>query len=101
MREPSLHKDRTIHKITIPITDEVTVHDPGFSEGMVVHVEADPTAPNRLICIWFLVECNENRGEPVTFRVYGTGHTIEAGSKRFLGTVVCPNALVFHVFEEV
>ncbi|URG17435.1 hypothetical protein Mbo2_065 [Rhodococcus phage Mbo2] len=100
MQEPRLDANRVIHKLTLTITDRIEAST-ALNSGQVVHVEADPTAPDRRICIWYIIDQNwAYNTETVAFRIFGTGHPID-GPHQYLGTAITATALVFHVFLEV
>lgn len=49
-------------------------------------------------CIWALVEPDMEH-QTRKFLVVGTGHEVDPGSSKFIGTVQMANGLVWHIFE--
>lgn len=51
------------------------------------------------VCVWAEVQ-TENGPAPRYFEVFGTGHRIPLGKRKYLGTVQLEEgSLVFHVYE--
>jgi hypothetical protein len=86
---------RTIWKYTLPIDDIVTVSMPRGAQVLSV-AEQDGQ-----VCVWALVHSLQ-APDPVLFRICGTGHPVGncVGAGDFIGSVVMPNGLVWHVFRE-
>jgi len=86
---------RTIWKYQFDTTDSFGLQIPEGAEILSVQVQHGKP------CMWVLVD----KDKPVVqrrFRVYGTGHPIEAVGLTFLGTYqVCNGDLIFHVFEHI
>lgn len=83
-----------IHKVCLSMTYSQTRKLPRDSQILKI----DEQHCN--LCIWYCFNqaVAEDRVER-TFKIYGTGHDINAADK-YLGTVVMNNGLVWHVFEE-
>lgn len=85
---------RTIWKYELPISDKVSVPMPRGAQVLSVAEQYGK------LCVWALVSTTQEK-EPQRFGIYGTGLPAEdAGAGYFLGTVVMPNGLVWHVFRE-
>lgn len=84
-----------IHRITLDVQDE---------QALVMHPAAQilSVAPTRdggssQIDLWFTAYPNDRTHSDRPVYMAGTGHPIPDG--RFVGTVVTPSGLVWHVFE--
>ena len=87
-------KTKVVFKYVIPANDVATIRMPINSELLTVHAQRND------ICLWALVDPDEQRTEDVTFRIAGTGHILANGKFFYIGTVFFAEAqLVFHVFE--
>lgn len=83
----------------IPITDEFTL--PISPTAVPLSVAPSRSNPTTHIDVW--VRTPNGRPDPRTeyavLRIAGTGHDVDdAAATNFLGTVVLPAGLVFHVF---
>lgn len=66
----------------------------------VCHVGIDPSGDPSLPCLWIEVDTEAlHLTEERLFRFVGTGHPVPIGST-FVGSVVTPVGLVWHVYEE-
>lgn len=87
----------------LSITDYQVVDLP--ARGSLVSVAVSRTAPDDLIDLWSIDEQVEG-GRQVGVYIVGTGNPAPVGIshpaiRRFIGTVVTPCGLVWHVFEGV
>lgn len=83
---------KTIWKYELNV--ETMILMPSGAEILSAHTQADS------VCLWVLVDPNAEE-EKRTFTVYGTGDKVKPSSE-YIGTVLmCNDALVFHVFENV
>lgn len=83
-----------IHRVTIPIADEQIVEM--HNAGTILSVAPTRDGRSDVVDLWFTTYEHELTGSrPV--RMAGTGHPRPYG--RFIGTVVTPAGLVWHVFE--
>ncbi|MGB7236730.1 MAG: hypothetical protein WBD41_12195 [Rhodococcus sp. (in: high G+C Gram-positive bacteria)] len=83
----------------IPITDEFTL--PIQPSAVPLSVAPSRTDPSSHIDVWVRVPTGRPgpRSEYAVLRIAGTGHYVDdADATNFLGTVVTPSGLVFHVF---
>lgn len=95
-----------ILRYELDITDHQEL--PLDSNSVPVSVAVSRTDPNGKIDLWVLV--NDGSGTPTPFNgskrnrsvlIAGTGHPIPPGvnvTHKFIGTVVTPSDLVWHVF---
>lgn len=86
----------SVFKYLLPVSDEVYVAMP---EGAKVLKVAEQ---HNQICVWALVDQDEDVCENRKFRIAGTGHPMKASDDyEYIGSVVNFNGrnLVFHVFE--
>lgn len=83
-----------IHRLALPVQDVQFVEMSSASEILSVA----PTRDGRsdVIDMWFTAYPNESTRRRAV-RMAGTGHPLPFG--RFVGTVVTPSGLVWHVFE--
>jgi len=84
---------KTIYKFPLEITDYSTLrtHD----KAKVMHVGEQ----GGQLCIWLEVDLTQvvaTHG----FYIRGTGHVITGEEGQFLGTVLMPNGLVWHIYLE-
>jgi hypothetical protein len=55
---------------------------------------------HRNVCIWAEVAPEQKAKEARSFEIYGTGHPIPPGLRRFLGSVFLDGGnYVFHIYE--
>lgn len=82
-----------IHRVTLPVTDEQSISMHGAGEVLSVA----PTRDGRsdVIDLWFTTYPTEDPGSRPIYMA-GTGHPRPRG--KFIGTVVTPYGLVWHVF---
>lgn len=90
---------RTIWKYEIPPQARITISMPSIADILCVKVQdaGVMNCPER-ICIWVLL-VNHSVMSERHFRLYGTGHTIDHDSGRYIGTVQMRNKEVHHLFE--
>jgi hypothetical protein len=103
-------KTKTIWKYEFEISDRQEIRMPNGAEILSVQVQQSTFRP----CMWVLVDPAASDGTVTRrFRVFGTGHPIEAGAinsssvvkmagdLNYIGTFqVAGKSLVFHLFEE-
>ncbi|WP_027500826.1 DUF7352 domain-containing protein [Rhodococcus sp. UNC363MFTsu5.1] len=84
-----------IHRVTIPVADRqlVAIH----AGGQVLSVAPTRDGGSDHVDLWFTTYPAEDRGDQRWIHIAGTGHHRPPG--RFVGTVVTPSGLVWHVFE--
>lgn len=80
----------------LAITDEQTVIMPQPANVLSVAVSRED--PNGLIDLW-AIGGDGYRPVEVPIFVHGTGHPMIDAPSAFVGTVVTPNQLVWHVFR--
>lgn len=88
-----------IFRYELDITDHQVLQLPMSYE--ILSVAVSRTAPNTKIDMWALVPEVAPRVDADIW-IFGTGHPmppIHRDVFKFLGTVVAPNSLVWHVFE--
>ncbi|OZF00829.1 hypothetical protein CH300_20010 [Rhodococcus sp. 15-1154-1] len=85
-------------RYSIPLTDEFTL--PIAAGAVPLSVAPSRQAPNSHIDVWVRTPVDRSdRTEYAVLRIAGTGHPVDDGdATTFLGTVVLPSGLVFHVF---
>lgn len=85
---------KTIWKFELETTDDIKLSMPKAAQILSLQTQ------NGVPCIWAMVN-PANEKEERTFRIYGTGHPIDAEKEqRFVGTYqLLGGQLVFHVFE--
>ncbi|ATN88582.1 hypothetical protein SEA_JALFARM20_98 [Mycobacterium phage JalFarm20] len=86
----------------VAITDYQEIEIP---EGQLLSVAVSRTLPNTAIDLWSL-DMENGYNELHAIWIVGTGNTFPAqlakpviGRREFIGTVVTPSGLVWHVFE--
>jgi len=82
-----------VWKYPLRITADQKVEMPAGSEILSVKMEKSQ------LCLWALVSPAGNK-ETRYIEVFGTGHHVEPGTRKYLGTVQ-DHGLVWHVFEAV
>ena len=93
---------RSVHRVTLRITDQQTLTLHGFIRGLHVapcrpHLGYNP---DRYIELWYEVDGTDTR-TAVTIHVEGTGHTIDHNGVH-VGTVITAGGeLIWHVYTEV
>lgn len=90
---------KTIHKYPLNINEIATQTIMGiktYSGTRLLHVGLDPK--DRLFYVWALVETAH---KPVvrTIIAYGTGAQIDSLSYDFVGTIITPEGMVWHIFD--
>ena len=87
----------SVWKFPLSVADVQNVRMPKNSEVLSVAVQADQ------LCIWALVELDQEAEEIHTIATLGTGHTrtdLSGSDVGFIGTVLLAGgSLVFHVFD--
>ena len=84
-----------IHRATLPVVDSQALAIHGG--GQVLSVAPTRDGGSAYIDLWFTTYPAEERGDRRWIHIAGTGHPRPPG--RFVGTVVTPAGLVWHVFE--
>jgi hypothetical protein len=87
--------ERRVYKYELPVGDHSFIVMPVGAKILSVHEQREA------IYVWALVDPTEARTAKRSFRIAGTGHSIEYDDRFvFVGSVFLENAtLVFHVFE--
>lgn len=84
---------KTIWKYPIPyLTPLREIEMPEGAEILTAQIQ------NGVLCLWAIVDTSK----PETTRVIeiiGTGHEIQKGERKYIGTVYPDNGLVWHIFE--
>lgn len=83
-----------IHRVTLDVTDAQLIAIPNI--GQVLSVAPTRDGGSSQIDLWFTTYPDEPNGKRWIYMA-GTGHPLPDG--RFVGTVVTPSGLVWHVFE--
>ena len=85
---------KAIWKFVLPLTGKLEkIPMPAGAEILTLQIQGD------CICMWAIVDTLRHP-EPRYFRIYGTGHEIEPGAIKYVGTFQLRGGLVvFHVFE--
>lgn len=83
---------KTIYKYPLAIKDQQTIKMPNDA----VILAADQQDGE--LFLWARVNRN-NDTEDRVFNIYGTGHEVNEYDLVFIDTVLMPNGLVWHVFE--
>jgi hypothetical protein len=84
----------TIWKFEIPNSPCPYVTMPRGAQVLSVNQQ------NGRICVWALVN-SKQESELAEFRIYATGENVEmTGACDFVGTVMMPSGLVWHVFRD-
>lgn len=98
---------KTIHKYQLQITDAQTIKMPRWAELLSAQFQGEN------LCVWALVNTEEDVMEDRVFRIFGTGHEIDVeiedperdfnyGSFKFLATAQQPTIpLVWHIFYKI
>lgn len=87
-------EDPVIHRVTLTVTDRqlISIH-PG---GQILSVAPTRDGRSSQIDMWFTTYPGRDI-ERRWIHIAGTGHPVPPG--RFIGTVVTPAGLIWHVFE--
>jgi hypothetical protein len=86
---------KKIWKFQLQTTHSQVLEIPSGSEILTVQVQ------NGKPCIWALVDDIYSPTKRI-IEVFGTGHTIEDGTRKYIGTYqLYSGDLVFHVFERI
>lgn len=94
----------TVYKYPIQVTDEQGIEMPLGSQILSIHSQTLPFGPkDEALCLWALVNIDENRKETRMLRIVGTGHPFEDVDKyKFICTTQQDSGrLVWHIFEQV
>lgn len=87
-----------IWKFPLQITDVQIVTLPVDSEILSVAMQGN------VLCLWAMCD-PDSRSHRREIEIIGTGNPIEDAhrqfERRFIGTVLCPSGLVWHVFERI
>lgn len=83
-----------IFKYTIPVTDESTAEMYMIEQVLHVDQQEDPTS----LVVWAIVN-PETALRTVKFCVRGTGQPLTGTEGQYIGTVITPLGLVWHVFR--
>ena len=85
-----------IYKYPLALTDTQSIVLPEGAEVLHVGMQDDG------LMLWALVDADRT-GVHRTFQVAGTGHSVSLPGGRlvYIGTVLAPLGLVWHVFERV
>ena len=88
-----------VWKYPLEITDEQTLHIPGFSKALSVQTQKDVLFQKDVLCLWVIANADEP-SRAVGVRIVGTGcRFFGIPQESFVGTVQTNNgALVWHVF---
>lgn len=86
---------RAVWRTTIEIADAVTAELPARSK--LLHVAPCRDYPNTRLDVWFEIPAEPTPMRVHTFHVEGTGHPL-VDDALYVGTAVCPNGLVWHVY---
>ena len=85
-----------VYKYPLPVNDLVTIAMPRLAHILTAH------AQHGEICVWALVNPDEQEVEQRTFRIAGTGHDVNVpiNCLRYIGSAhLHGGSLVFHIFE--
>jgi hypothetical protein len=82
---------KTIYKYVIEVEDEQELNLP--LGAMILSAAFQ----GKTLCMWVLVDKDEDYSKKQTVYIYGTGHNIVEENSRFINTVFM-DYLVFHVF---
>lgn len=87
---------KTIYKYPIPITDEFTLPLPKGAK--ILTFQTQHNKPH----IWAVIDTEEGL-EPVEFRLFGTGHSMEdADALEYIGTAQTEGGLlIWHLFSKL
>lgn len=86
-------------RYSVPIQD--SFHLPLFPGAVPLSVANSRLQPGSHIDVWVRTPRarHERSAEYIVLRIAGTGHPVDdADATEFLGTVITPQGLVFHVF---
>lgn len=88
---------KTIYKYVLKVTDHQEVTLPVGATILSVQVQREA------VCLWAMVDPEEEMGKDHTIEIYRTGHPVEhPEGLHFIGTVqLLDGRLVFHVFERI
>ena len=89
---------KKIYKYNLDITDRQLLELPKGSEILSVKNQGDN------ICLWALVNSEEQSKEVFEIEIFGTGHDIyenEKTERKFIDTCVMPNGLVWHIVHRI
>lgn len=88
---------KTIWKFKLDTTEVQYIEMPHGAEVLTVQMQAGD------VCIWVLVDMDEERKVQRRFHIFGTGYPIDVRIElRYIGTYQLQGGLlVFHVFEPI
>lgn len=87
---------KAIWKYPLPIIDNVEISLPKDSKILCVKTQKND------LCLWALVNPDENETESVKLRIAGTGHPIEEENLEYIDTVLMyEDNFVIHIFKIV
>jgi hypothetical protein len=92
---PVLWDGRMVGRVSLAVTDTVTAELP--ARAKLLHVAPCRQNPNTAIDLWFERPATPTPMRTHTFHIEGTGHAL-VDDAVYVGTVVCPNDLVWHVY---
>jgi len=86
---------RAVHRTNVEITDATPVALP--YRAHLLHVAPCRRNPNTHIDLWYETDPARDHWRTHTLHFEGTGHPL-VDDALYVGTVVCPNDLVWHVY---
>lgn len=87
---------KAVWKYPLPIIDNVEISIPKGSKILCVKTQKND------LCLWALVNPDENETESVKLRIAGTGHPIEEENLEYIDTVLMyEDNFVIHIFKIV
>ena len=88
---------KTIYKYNLEITDSQSITMPLNSEILSAKNQGNN------LCIWALVDTDEDLNVTYEIEIFGTGNPIYDNStfREFIDTCVMPNGLVWHLFKRI
>lgn len=87
---------KKIYKYPLIIEGEQLIDVPLGAQLLTAQVQ------HEVVCIWAIIDSNEEQRESRTIDIFGTGHPMSMATRKYLGTVqLCEGSLVFHVFERL
>jgi len=85
-----------IYKYELEVATSQTVEMPSGAEVLCVQVQDGKPR------LWAMIDPDYAMREYKTIEVYGTGHPIEPGERKYISTFqLRDGSLVFHVFEKL
>ena len=87
---------KAVWKYPLPIIDNVEISLPKDSKILCVKTQKND------LCLWALVNPDENETESVKLRIAGTGHPIEEENLEYIDSVLMyEDNFVIHIFKIV